>query len=218
MVSYKNIYIVFGLICAILLISPLTTLSQGACRELEVQIPGLTSTCLPALPDYIATIYNFALMISGIICFGSLIYGGFRYLTSAGSPSAINDAKDQISSALIGLVILFSAWLILNTINPQLVILNPTPGGGCTQDSQCPPGNVCQSGVCVTSLTPPDWGAESCVSYNTSADCTKNINPATSSPYCDWCPRCSGSNKINTSGTDACVKRGNCTYTSTDCP
>lgn len=97
-------------------------------RKLEVQIPGLTTTTLPALPDYIAAIFRFSLMIIGIAVFGALIYGGFRYLTSAGSPSAMSDARDQIFSAILGLIILFSAWLILNTINPELVILGE-PGG-----------------------------------------------------------------------------------------
>jgi len=120
-----------------------------AARKLEVQIPGLITTTLPALPDYILAIFKFSLMAVGIICFGALIYGGFRYLTSVGSPSAINDAKDQIFSALLGLIILFSAWLILNTINPELVILNPMPGGGCHSAAECPTGYRCTGGICV---------------------------------------------------------------------
>ena len=48
-------------------------------------------------------------MIIGIVVLGALIYGGFRYLTSAGKPAAMADAKDQIFSAFLGLIILFSA-------------------------------------------------------------------------------------------------------------
>jgi len=61
--------------------------------------------------------------IAGIIVFGVLIYGGIRYLTSVGSPSAIADAKDQIFSAFLGLIILLFSYLILNTLNPQLITL-----------------------------------------------------------------------------------------------
>jgi len=111
-------------------------------RELEVPIPGLTTTTLPALPEYIDAIYRFAVISFGLICFGALVYGGFRYLTSAGSPAAMADAKDQIFSAILGLIILFSSWLILNTINPELLIL-------------CKPGEVCPSKEILTTEPQP---------------------------------------------------------------
>ena len=131
MTSSKKFVIISILIILLSFVFVRPSLAAG--RELEVPIPGLLVTTLPALPDYIDAIYKFALSIIGIICLGALIYGGFRYLTSAGSPSTMNDAKDQIFSALLGLIILFSAWLILNTINPELVILGEptkTPIGG----------------------------------------------------------------------------------------
>jgi len=75
------------------------------------------------LPNYVKYIFNFAIGISGLIAFGSLIYGASHYLTSVDSPSAMSEAKDRIFSALLGIVILFSSFLILTTINPELKIL-----------------------------------------------------------------------------------------------
>jgi hypothetical protein len=127
MPGYRKILILsFLVIISVFILADLAF----AQRELEVPIPGLETTTLPALPDYIVAIYNFALMIIGIICFVTLIYGGFRYLTSAGKPAAMADARDQMSSALLGLIILFSSYLILRTINPELVILGDTGVGG----------------------------------------------------------------------------------------
>jgi len=126
MLNYKKILIIF--FSAIFLAFALFSFSFAQ-RKLEVPIPGLKTTTLPALPDYIVAIFNFSLMIIGIIVFGALIYGGFRYLTSAGSPTAMADAKDQIFSALLGLIILLCSYLILTTINPELVILGE-PGKG----------------------------------------------------------------------------------------
>jgi hypothetical protein len=207
----------------IFLSSVLIEPALAAGRKLEVQIPGLTTTTLPALPDYIKAIYEFSLMAVGIICLGALIYGGFRYLTSVGSPTAISDAKDQIFSALLGLIILFSAWLILNTINPELVILNPTPGGGCTQDPECPPGNVCDvaNKVCVPYSTQiNDW-------LSSSTECSVRPTDACESDVaCKSCPLCSGTS-INKWGADKCVKTdedcgytcvvGQCGATAADC-
>jgi len=95
-------------------------------KPLEItypQIPGATTptTTKTALPDYIRYVFQFSLFLGALIALGSFIYGGVRYLTSAGSPSVQKDAKSQISAGILGLIILISAYLILNTINPQLV-------------------------------------------------------------------------------------------------
>jgi hypothetical protein len=97
-------------------------------RPLEVKyptVPGATApvTTKTELPNYVKYIFNFFLWTAGFIALGVLIFAGFRYLTSAGQPQVLKDAKDQIFSALAGLLILFSSWLILNTINPQLISL-----------------------------------------------------------------------------------------------
>jgi len=95
-------------------------------KHLEItypEIPGATTptTTKTALPDYIRYVFQFSLFLGALIALGSFIYGGVRYLTSAGSPPAQKDAKSQISAGISGLIILISAYLILNTINPQLV-------------------------------------------------------------------------------------------------
>lgn len=75
-------------------------------------------------PEYVVTIYNFALWIVGISAMFMLTVGGFMYLTSAGNTSSANTAKGLIKDALIGLVLGLSAWLIVNTINPDLTTMN----------------------------------------------------------------------------------------------
>jgi len=228
MENYKKILIIF--LFAILLIPPLVVFSQAGCRELEVPIPGLTTTCLPALPDYISAIYNFALTIIGIVCFGALLYGGFRYLTSAGKPTAMADAKDQIFSAILGMIILFSAYLILKTINPELIMLsqpgvtrgceracaanNPCPEGlTCNEEKkicECPGDQKCVMGTCViyapvTTTTLPQlpslWDL-GCSNY----DLDKNSCETTTDALdCQWCPGCSGTSTNNYGGYDKCI-------------
>lgn len=50
---------------------------------------------------------------------------GFGLVTSGGNPSALNAAKDKFTNAMIGLLIVMSAWLIVDTIMKSLV-----KGGG----------------------------------------------------------------------------------------
>lgn len=115
----------------------MVSLLSGLCfaRELEVTYPQFGGVQAPAstkvlLPNYIKYIFHFAIAVAGLIAFASLIYGGFLYLTSAGNPASMNEAKDQMLASFLGLLILLASWLILNTINPQLVILKaPTLQG-----------------------------------------------------------------------------------------
>jgi hypothetical protein len=95
-------------------------------KSLEVTYPKIPGALTPtttktALPDYIRYIFQLSLFVGALIAFGSFIYGGVRYLISGGSPSAQKDAQSQMSAGILGLIILVSAYIILNTINPQLV-------------------------------------------------------------------------------------------------
>jgi len=75
------------------------------------------------LSEIVAWFYYFIIGVAGLSAFVMLVMGGVKYLTSAGNPSAIGDAKDQIKSALLGLLIILTAWLVLQVINPDLTIL-----------------------------------------------------------------------------------------------
>lgn len=69
----------------------------------------------------IADIYNWSLTIVGIIAFVQILFAGVMILTAAGNATKISEARRKISNAILGIIILFSSWLILNTINPDLV-------------------------------------------------------------------------------------------------
>lgn len=75
------------------------------------------------LNQIVAWFYYFIVGIAGFAAFVMMIVGGFQYLTSAGNPAQISDAKDRILKALLGLLIILASWLILQVINPELIIL-----------------------------------------------------------------------------------------------
>jgi len=72
----------------------------------------------------VAWFYYFIVGISGLAAFLMLVWGGFIWLTSIGSPAKISDAKETINSAVIGLIIILASVLILKVINPDLITLN----------------------------------------------------------------------------------------------
>ncbi len=98
-------------------------------------------------------IYEWGLSFGGIAVLLSLIYGGFLYLSSAGDPGKMREGKDRIFTALTGLVLLLSIFLILNTINPELTLLVMPQGGvgtACDEDTEladCGSGFVCEGDI-----------------------------------------------------------------------
>ncbi len=104
-----------------------STTSKDAGLELVYpQIPGAVTPqyISTGIPAYVEYLFNLAVWAIGLIIFFVLLYQGFLYFTSAGNPGKLTDSIDGIKSAGLGAIILLSAYLIFNTINPQLTILN----------------------------------------------------------------------------------------------
>ncbi len=77
-----------------------------------------------ALNQLIAWFYYFVVATSGLFAFFGLVMGGFRWLSSAGNPSGIAEAKDQIVAAILGLVLILASYVLLQIINPELTTLS----------------------------------------------------------------------------------------------
>jgi hypothetical protein len=93
--------------------------------------PGVTPTVNPpATPvasqapnTIVQEVYQFALMIGGLLAFGAIVFGAIKYTLAAGNPSGQHEGKEWITQALLGLLLLVGATLVLNTINPELALL-----------------------------------------------------------------------------------------------
>src|SRR3989344_6220362 len=84
------------------------------------------------LAERVTNTYAWALGISGMLALGIIIFGGVLYSASGGNPGRIDEAKKWIQHALFGLALLFSSYLLLNLINPDLtrlqeIFLDPNP-------------------------------------------------------------------------------------------
>lgn len=75
------------------------------------------------LPQFIKYIFIFSLGAVGLIGFTAVILAGFSYTTSAGNPQKAAHAKDQMLSALLGMLLLLGSYVILNMVNPDLLKL-----------------------------------------------------------------------------------------------
>ncbi|MFZ1250282.1 MAG: pilin [Candidatus Microsaccharimonas sp.] len=62
------------------------------------------------------TVVNILLFVIGAICVIMLIWGGIRYTTSGGNSASVTAAKNTILYAIIGLIIAFLAFAIVNWV------------------------------------------------------------------------------------------------------
>ncbi len=74
--------------------------------------------------NWVQNFYQFSLIAGVFLAVGVITWAGLKYALAAGNPSGQSDARDQILQALLGLVLLFGAYLILFTINPNLTNLS----------------------------------------------------------------------------------------------
>lgn len=98
-------------------------------------VPGTVSDYTPLEPlkagfssyrnfsDYLGTIYKLTITIGALIAVVMLVTGGVRYMLSEGFTD-IDKAKLRIRSALWGLLVLVGSFLILYSINPNLLNFN----------------------------------------------------------------------------------------------
>lgn len=100
-------------------------LCQAVDFQLNIKYPPVPGAQEPSstsnIPSLINYIYKISLALCGITALISILIGAFRYASAGSDSSKVGDAKDQITQALLGLLILLAAVLILRTINPDLV-------------------------------------------------------------------------------------------------
>jgi hypothetical protein len=76
-----------------------------------------------SLTGIVAWFYYLIVMISGLAAFAMIVWGGVQYLTSAGDPPRMADARDRIKNAVLGLAIVLASFLILQIISPEFTML-----------------------------------------------------------------------------------------------
>ena len=83
-------------------------------------IPGTTED-ISAFPDYVKAIYKFTIWSVGIAALLMVSVGGFMYFSAAGNTSKLDKAKIVIRDSIFGIGAVLTAYLLLYTINPDLV-------------------------------------------------------------------------------------------------
>ncbi|MFH1565458.1 MAG: hypothetical protein ABIC82_06525 [bacterium] len=93
-------------------------LAQSSMKEILISTAGesgagfSTATNI-SLSEYIGSIIKYALSFLGVIFICLTIYGGFLWMLARGDSEEVKKAKDIITSSVIGLVIVISAYTLV---------------------------------------------------------------------------------------------------------
>jgi hypothetical protein len=86
-------------------LAPIPTLSQGTAINLAV---------------YMKALFTALVGLAIVFSVFQLVIGGVQYIT-ADVISSKESGRKRITSALVGLLLILSSWIILNTVNPTLL-------------------------------------------------------------------------------------------------
>jgi len=73
--------------------------------------------------NYVIAIYNWSIRAIVLLAIVMIMIAGSRWMWAGGNAALITQAKNQITSALIGLILAISSYTLLSFINPSLVRL-----------------------------------------------------------------------------------------------
>ena len=118
----------------------------------------------------ITRIINIVLLFLGVIAVALIIYAGFIWMTSGGNEDKIDQAKKILRNAVIGLVIVLSAWGIATFILTKLMGALNSGGNGNNNASSSTSGSLVGTGAlgaCTIERVYPESGQKD-VARNTS--------------------------------------------------
>ena len=93
-----------------------------------IDLPGVTNpNSSTSFASYASALYSVAIVVAALLAVIRLVLAGAKYMMTdvvSGKGEAINDIK----GSLLGLLIIIAAFVILNTINPNLTKIIIAPG------------------------------------------------------------------------------------------
>ena len=111
----------------------------------------------PGVPALIGRILKALLGFVGTLFLILMVYAGFLYMTARGDSKKVDQAKQLITGAIIGIIIIAGSYAItdfvLKSITGQTPTGTQTPTGGTKQKGEaCTGGQECQDPmICIDS-------------------------------------------------------------------
>jgi amino acid transporter len=126
----RILLVIFAILGIIFITSPELSLASFRAPDVDLPdkgaIPGDTGLFQgTSLIEAVVIIIRWILGFIGIIIFGIMLFAGFEYATAGGDESKTKNAQNRIANAIIGLIILFFAFVASNAILSFVFQTNP---------------------------------------------------------------------------------------------
>lgn len=143
------------------LIVPAVTHAQdpNAFVTLVPQLPLLGTQT--SVPELLNALFGITVAVAAMLAVIMFVVGGFQYMASEALNSK-GEAKSRMQQAILGLLIVLTAVLVLNTINPDITMLNifrSVPENARPPDASVNAGTQFEKTV---DCTPPDTPSVCC--------------------------------------------------------
>ncbi|MBT5337776.1 hypothetical protein HN858_00415 [Candidatus Falkowbacteria bacterium] len=102
-----------------------TDLTPKTCTPQEGRNPEAKCIQIDWIAKYLSMAYKYAVTLGSLIAVLMLIAGGLMYVVSGFNQTLIAKAKSFMTGSVLGLVLLLGTYILLNTVNPNLVGLKP---------------------------------------------------------------------------------------------
>lgn len=127
MASNNRRFVWFFFAFALLLVLPAVVFAENApvnaAAPIQLKVGLGTVFEVKDLSDYLLKFYNYTISVTAVLASFFITYAGFNWALAAGNDEKITKAKTQIKNSIVGMVLVLSAYVILNTISPALVTL-----------------------------------------------------------------------------------------------
>lgn len=102
--KYLNFLFLFIILILLhFIVSPVFAATQGAADFKDLE-------------NYIADFLGMITTLAAVVVFVLLVFGGFKYLIAGGDPKAIEGARNTMTYAVLGLVVMIAAWIVMRFI------------------------------------------------------------------------------------------------------
>ena len=78
----------------------------------RIDVPAPTGFRITNIGLVISSVFSLLLIVAGLLAFFFLILGGIQWITSGGDKGGLEAARNKIIHAIVGLIVVFSAWAI----------------------------------------------------------------------------------------------------------
>ncbi|MBP9802095.1 hypothetical protein KBC40_00735 [Patescibacteria group bacterium] len=133
----KKLYLAIFFLAFVFLVSPSISLAEGVCFRPEFPIPGfpldpsgdckggmILSSQGDAIILYVNALYKYGAGLAGLMAMFMIVFAAWQWIMASGNAGKIDNAKDTIRGALLGLTLLFAGNLLLGNITNRLVSFN----------------------------------------------------------------------------------------------